>query len=333
MAWRTAWADHVNLHLEKAGYDERIDHRSFTDQGKDEQPTIHEGVTARAMEKKGIVSDRCELNRQIRQDNALLRQLKAEIQSLITAAQNTILAMAQAMERLRANMTIMAYQVIHIGDFIKKAKRDMTSVVPIFRRYSAVTTQMKAALSERKTLLVEKKTLSPLRFSEHRRINARISELTEELEELKSEKERLMFSLDKYDDAGMNDVKTWINSREKEIKKVEAAEARYTAELDTALAEYHVLEDRAFELDPDEMEKACISLRSEEERRAELTLKNRYGDSYDPVVMHRAKDKTANLLREAPAPDRQPYKAPNQKQNKESQRRPVQKKKAKERER
>ena len=35
----------------------------------------HEGVVARAMEKKGIISDRCELNRQIKADNALLREL------------------------------------------------------------------------------------------------------------------------------------------------------------------------------------------------------------------------------------------------------------------
>ena len=48
-------------------------HRSNADRGLDEQPAIHEGVTARALEKKGIVSDRCEINRQIRADNALLR--------------------------------------------------------------------------------------------------------------------------------------------------------------------------------------------------------------------------------------------------------------------
>ena len=30
--------------------------------GLDEQPTIHEGVTAHVLEQKGIISDRCELN-------------------------------------------------------------------------------------------------------------------------------------------------------------------------------------------------------------------------------------------------------------------------------
>lgn len=70
--WRKAWADVVNLCLERVGSEQRIDHRSNAERGLDEQPTIHEGVTARAMEAKGIVADRCELNRQIKADNALL---------------------------------------------------------------------------------------------------------------------------------------------------------------------------------------------------------------------------------------------------------------------
>lgn len=81
--WRAAWADDVNLFLERKGLDERIDHRSFAEQGKDEQPTIHEGAAARALEKKGSISDRCELNRQIRRDNALLRRLKEMVQVLM----------------------------------------------------------------------------------------------------------------------------------------------------------------------------------------------------------------------------------------------------------
>ena len=88
--WRAAWANEVNLFLEQKGLNERIDYRGFADQGKDEQPTIHEGVAARALEKKGIVSDRCELNRQIKRDNALLRQIKAEVQRLMEALKNII---------------------------------------------------------------------------------------------------------------------------------------------------------------------------------------------------------------------------------------------------
>lgn len=74
-AWR---ADVSNHYLECAGRQERIDHRSNTARGLDEKPTIHEGVTERALERKGIIADRCEINRQIKADNVLLRELNGQ---------------------------------------------------------------------------------------------------------------------------------------------------------------------------------------------------------------------------------------------------------------
>ena len=51
--WREAWATAVNRALERAGSEERVDHRSHKDRGLDEQPTIHEGVAARVIEAEG----------------------------------------------------------------------------------------------------------------------------------------------------------------------------------------------------------------------------------------------------------------------------------------
>ena len=48
--WRAAWADVANRYLERSGHEERIDHRSHAERGLLEQPTVHEGVVARAME-------------------------------------------------------------------------------------------------------------------------------------------------------------------------------------------------------------------------------------------------------------------------------------------
>ena len=104
----------TNLHLEQAERSERIDHRSHAERGLEEQPTIHEGVIARALEKKGIVSDRCELNRQIKADNALLRELKAQMKKMAQAVKNSLPAIAESMETLRANMIVFRYQLRHI---------------------------------------------------------------------------------------------------------------------------------------------------------------------------------------------------------------------------
>ncbi len=47
-------------------------------------------MTAQALERKGIISDRCEINRQIKADNALLRELKAEIKKLAALVARTV---------------------------------------------------------------------------------------------------------------------------------------------------------------------------------------------------------------------------------------------------
>lgn len=54
--WRTAWADISNKYLSLVGVEETVDHRSHTDRGLDEQPTLHEGVTARTLDKKNAAS-------------------------------------------------------------------------------------------------------------------------------------------------------------------------------------------------------------------------------------------------------------------------------------
>ena len=120
MAWRAAWADEVNLCLEQKGLEECIDHRSFVDQGKAEQPTIHEGVVARVLGDKGIVSDRCELNRQIRRDNALLRQLKAEVQRLVEAVQYSIDYQILIEADYIANAAENGYSKENVTNFINK---------------------------------------------------------------------------------------------------------------------------------------------------------------------------------------------------------------------
>src|ERR1035437_2739711 len=54
---RESWADAVNAALEKAGRDERVDHRSLKNQGIDRLPQPKIGVAATAMKRKGVLED------------------------------------------------------------------------------------------------------------------------------------------------------------------------------------------------------------------------------------------------------------------------------------
>ena len=81
--WRQAWAEMCNVKFVARGLDCRIDHRSFVRQGVEQIPTQHEGPTVRAMEAKGIRTDKGDLNRFIQKTNALLREAKEKIAALI----------------------------------------------------------------------------------------------------------------------------------------------------------------------------------------------------------------------------------------------------------
>ena len=76
---RESWATECNKYLSP---DLQIDHRSYAEQGREEEPTIHEGYAARKIEEKGGISERCELNRQIQEQNRLLQQLRAALETV-----------------------------------------------------------------------------------------------------------------------------------------------------------------------------------------------------------------------------------------------------------
>ena len=115
-----------------------IDHRSFADQGITEQPTIHEGYIAQNMEKKGMISDRCEINRQIRADNKMLRELKAQVAKLAQAVERSIPVIAETMEAIRNHMIFTQYHLLHnemqkevIHDWIQHFHPILNNTIPL----------------------------------------------------------------------------------------------------------------------------------------------------------------------------------------------------------
>jgi len=82
--WREEWANYVNRLFEQKGLPCRIDHRSYADRGMEETPTVHEGPTVRAMEKKGIQTNVGDLNRWIRSTNTAIQRLRKKIKELLS---------------------------------------------------------------------------------------------------------------------------------------------------------------------------------------------------------------------------------------------------------
>ena len=298
--WRAAWADVTNRHLETAGHEERIDHRSHADRGLTEQPTIHEGVVARALEKKGIVSDRCELNRQIKADNALLRELKATVKKLMQEVKASVPALAEAMESLRANMVIFRYQIRYAGFGKHKLSESLNVLKPDLERYTLLVQQIKNKTKKRKTLLAEKKATPFYQFVAHNDLAKQIAELTEDLEELKSEKTMLLSSFDCNEDTGIAEVKKSVAAMEENLKRLTKQEEKYAAELEDALKQFSELRAQAKDVDSAELSEQRIALQGEKIQSATSKIKAAYGEKFDPLILLDSKRDVSELLEEKP---------------------------------
>ena len=296
--WRSAWADVTNRYLERIGAEARIDHRSHADRGILEQPTIHEGVTARAMEQQGFIADRCELNRQIKADNKLLRELRSAFEKIAKAVKNTVPAVAEAMETLRRNMLIFRYQILHIKGNRRSIKNTLADVMPVLRQYSDLVGQIKTLTRERKGLLDEKKATSVLNILKQRELAKRIAQLSEDIEELRSEKAMILSRFDKTDDDGMKAVKQWVASMESSLQRLEQTEAKYQAELDAALAQFRELVEEAESMDKAELHVQRQGLRKTYTQDARDKLQQAHGKQYSPITMMEAQQDVDHLLRE-----------------------------------
>ena len=158
--------------------------------------------------------------------------------------------------------------------------------------------QIKEKSKERKALLAEKKETPFYQIPKLHDLTRRITELTEELEELKTEKEMVLRSLDCADDAGISAVKKEIATLEGALQKLSEQEAKYSAELDEALKQYAELKEQAAGMDAAELMDARLAVRDEKERSAVDRVKSAYGEKYDPMMMHDSKRDVANLLHE-----------------------------------
>ena len=113
--WRKDLADTINATNEQLGIALHWEHRSFKEQGIDREPTIHIGAVANALERKGIQTERGNINREIIKNNLLLEQAKemlmlakrelhsaqyAKIKSTAVSAKNEVMEMiAKVKER------------------------------------------------------------------------------------------------------------------------------------------------------------------------------------------------------------------------------------------
>ena len=278
VVWRGAWAETVNRHLEKAQQPERIAHRSYADQGIELKPTIHEGVTARVLEKKGVVSDRCELNRDIRKDNALIRMLKEALAAVKYAVQ----VFAEKLEAIHAKLVAtlygerqaMAMHTYYWDRFCTDRDR--------LDRLETLLPELKANTAEHKQVHKELRTTGKIHFKKRKELGERDAVLIEEVNELQHERSALMAKLDLADEQEIPAKRASLPPLEEEADRQYELALDYSARHTQAKQEYDAVLEESVEqgVDQKALWKRQLSLRSSGMYRLRDRLKAEYKDTF-----------------------------------------------------
>lgn len=95
--WRKHWAEICNRQLERAGFSERVDHRSNIDRGLEDLPTKHVGKGQYASE-RAVRNDEIRTENEINAEMRVLLKERAEAEAALKAAEAEALAVAQVKE-------------------------------------------------------------------------------------------------------------------------------------------------------------------------------------------------------------------------------------------
>ena len=280
LQWRRAWEDVTNLELERKSISERIDCRSFKTRGIDEQPTIHEGVTARIIEQHGGVSDRCELNRQIRADNKLLRKLKALVKTLEDAVKKTIPAIAAALEGIRDKLIFAQYEIKQNENISAELTHDNTVIDIIMNNYNSVKNQIKQKSTEKKKLQSEQKTLSPLHMFKHKNLSEQIEALNDDITHLKNRKDILLRDMQCKSEEDIPKVKQRKQNNDISLKNIEARNAQLAEQNETDIDEYKKISNDIAPEDVVAVREERRNIRNSNEQSLWKRLQERYGHKY-----------------------------------------------------
>ena len=136
------------------------------------------------------------------------------------------------------------------------------------------------------------------RVKRHKALTVRIAELTEDLEELRSEKALLLHKFEYAEDTGAEAFRKDIATMEAGLKKLEMQEQKYSAELDKALTEYAELKAQATEFAPVELYEARRAIRPAQEKESEKQLEDAMHEKPSLIMLLSAKQETSRLLGE-----------------------------------
>ena len=287
-SWRACWAGAVNRALEEIGSRERVDHRSHALRGLDEQPTIHEGVIARALEKKGIISERCETNRQIRRDNALLRRLKEMVAEMIRKIRGSVNDVAERIDLAWMYMVENQYHLAQIQIEKQDILNDLRPVLEDYNQYSQIQTQIKKLTVQREKLIAQRKATPILQIRRRNELSVDIDFLAQQIEGRKRSKENLLKARCYPGEKEMQEVGRCIHAGKEKLDELAQREKHHSLALQRSQGDFSRWMQVVRKEDRDAVSEKLASLRDNSVDCLDRKLKARYGSEYKSYILQGA---------------------------------------------
>ena len=216
-----------------------------------------------------------------------MRAIRQEIEKLKSAVSDV----GKTLENLRTRLIILMYQLLNIGKGKAETKEYLTDTKPKIARFTSLVNKMKASANERRMVAKEKKNTPAWQILKHQELNKRLTELTEDLEELRSEKAWLLaeFSCSEED---ISAAAKSVKSRESRLAELDSMEKKYLEEFETVKGEYAELKGNV----PAEL---LSEIHKTSEQKAAEKIRSAYRDRTDYSLIEKCISEVDDALGEA----------------------------------
>ena len=163
---------------------------------------------------------------------------------------------------------------------------------PIQNQYDEVRRSIRTKAQERKTLQAEKKALSPIHVKRHMELASAITGLTEEIEELHSQKNHILARTRCEDDEDMKGFAEKLDQAKRDYNDLIERKTALTTERQDGVTQYEDIYEKILPIDENAIKEEQQRLREESESRISETVSKIYGNQFDPTILTDAEKRT-----------------------------------------
>lgn len=297
--WRQHWEKVVNDKFASLNLEKRIDCRSFKDQGReDELPTLHMGTAATNMERRAereihegkpeayvVHSDIGNINKQIKEHNRFVRELKAKIDAMVEVAKDFVGELARKLEGIRAKIIGNKYEESILSYDMRFMASKMNPIRERLEKYrveiSKAEKANEKAAKEIKKLKKELAACTPIQFLKKKQLQEQIQELQEQIETRKDYVQNIRRMCGYASDAEYQEVVADYSAKYKDYEKMETTVKRLQKDNEQLTADYQS-EIKKVDLSiVEELQEKREVSRVEMEAATKSKLKEKYGYGFE----------------------------------------------------